>query len=307
MVATSNLSVRTRQRRLTQDYTNGLGFIGTLGLTQAFSEAVLVGSRTQSKQLQAIAQVFSRVQTDAGARTKIHARVAKLAQESTIAAYNARVVRREGPASATHYRVGAGRLAGGKMLDALSSPEFVEAGPDGINFGNIAVLNAKAAQWHRLNFGAAGSRNSAGGAATFEVSFNNLVVAALALDDGPSPGFSLPKGFFVSPEGNRVGFGQNPPGADLFFPKKSGAGSSSYSSRSRSPRGNSARQTAGIEARHFFDAGLQRIATELGAAYLQYYKDLYEDAKRGVGPLASQSGLVHPRALPVMVSRIEAD
>ncbi len=284
--------------------------LASLSLTQGFSAAVNVAGATSSRQLLSLAKIFDRVGTDTGRRTDIHAQIAKLAQTSTIQSYGQLITRQEGPASRLHYRPGAtgsGRLlrfAGGKMLAALGSPDFVQADANGIRYGNIAVLDATARQWHRLAFGAAG--RGTGSHTTFEVRFNSLVVASLGIIEGPSPSFTLPRGNWISPEGVKVPFGANPAGSDQFFLRPSieghvgqGEPGHGYSSRGK-PLGLSARGSAGILAKNFFDAGLFRIAESLGPAYLFYYRQLWDEARAGIGPLAGEA-LVHPRALPFRV------
>ena len=80
----------------------------------------------------------------------------KNAQLSMLAAYRQLVTARESPADRTHYRAGAGRLAGGILLSALSRDDFFEVSGTTLIWGNLDVLNASARQWHRIAAGAGG-------------------------------------------------------------------------------------------------------------------------------------------------------
>lgn len=259
-------------------------------LTRMVVEAVRADARFKTQMLISLAEVFSKAQTDHAARERIHTEIATLAQRSVLQAYGQLVTSREGPASRTHYRVGAGRLAAGVMLRALGRADFVEAASDGVRFANTTMLDQQAAHWHRLAFGARG--RGQGSDVHFEVRWGSLVVGALGYDEGPSPGFRMPAGLWINAEGRAVPAGANPRGADRFFPVRIFGG------------GQRGPQSAGIEGRDFFAPGLRRIATEFPRAYEQYYAQLFQQFKQGRGALTRINVPVGaPRRLPVAVHR----
>lgn len=276
-------------------------FLSVDSLTRSFSAAILADSRFKQQQLISLAEVFRRSRTDVSGRTRVHEHVARLAQRSVIQSYAQLITAQEGPASRTHYRAGRDprrdRLAGGILRRALGRPDFVEAGPDGLRFVNVTMLDEQAAHWHRIAFGAAGA--GGGSSPQFEVSFGNLLVATLGYDEPASPAFALPRGFWLDLSGERVRAGVNPAGSDQFYPQ---SGRSSYSKRRGVPSRLSRRQTRGIVGRDFFAAGLARVAHEFPLGYEQYYQRLYDQyAASGTGPLTINA---HPvgRARPFRFS-----
>lgn len=287
-------SVGSRQRQALAaaagDARNQAVYFAADALTRMVVDAVRADTRFKTQMLISLAEVFKRPQTDFAERERIHREIAKLAQRSVIQSYAQLVTAREGPASRSHYRVGAGRLAGGVMLRALGRPDFVEAAADGIRFANTTMLDQQAKHWHRLAFGAEG--RGQGSDVHFEVRWGSLVVGALGYDETPSPGFRLPAGLWINAEGKAVPAGANPRGADRFFPVMI------FGGRQRGP------QSAGIEGRDFFAPGLRRIATEFPRAYEQYYNRLYQQFQQGRGPLTRINVPVGtPRRLPVTVRR----
>lgn len=167
------------------------------------------------------------------------------AQQSTAAAYSQRRPRRRLPS----YRVGPlqGRYAGGALLRAIKAPDFFRATATGLQFINTSRLDREAKQWKRLNFGAgAGAIRPPG---RYEVSFNGLLVATLGLTPDPRPGFKMPPGFFLGPNGRVQRGGE--PGTGMFYPTGRPLMSPTY----------------GIVGTNFLDAGVRRIARELGPVY----------------------------------------
>jgi len=232
-----------------------------------------------------VGQVFA--EDDASTRQKLFQELGEAAQRSSAASYGQLVTRREGPASATHYRAGEGRLAGGVMVRALNDPAFFNATSLGLEWGNKELLDAAAAQWHRLNFGA-GGRAGGGGDQEFPVHFGSGGGTALGFDDGPSPGFSMPPGVWVGMSGDRVSAGSSGRGTDQFFPQSrpitndSGAKVGSVNIRPKGIMGasNRSRQTGGIEGKHFMEAGLRRIANDLPIVMDTYAQDRFKGLSR---------------------------
>lgn len=228
-----------------------------------------------------------------GYRERMFRRLGELGQQAMVRSYDQLVTRREGPASASHYRRGQGRLAGGILRQALSNGSFFTATADGLNFGDTNFLDAEAAHWHRINFGA-GARG-AGDAVDFPVSFG-ASVGTLGLEEGPSPGFALPPGVWLGPNGHVVRHGAAPRGADQFFPgfawAKAGDGGGYTSAGSRYGLNGTIRRskirsqpaamrpTQGIEAANFMNAGIAKIAQNIPDLYRAYVEDLIEGSIR---------------------------
>ncbi len=240
-----------------------------LELRRGFIESIKAAGTAVDGQLRTMAHAFDS-RNDREEFRAIHQRVGELAQDSVLRSYDQLVTAREGPASRLHYRSGEDRLPN-TLRRALARPNLFEASPDGLRWINVAMLNREAAHWHRINFGA---RSAGGGSnAEFEVTFNNLVVGFLAYNEPASPGFSLPPGFWMDSEGNRVPF-RRAGAADRFFP------ASQRPAGFRGPA-SKARQTAGIEAKNFLDAGLRRIGEEFPLGYEQHYKKIVNKLSTG--------------------------
>jgi hypothetical protein len=222
---------------------------------------------------------------DAATRAKLFQQLGEAAQQTMLRSYDQVVKAREGPASQTHYRAGAGRLAGGVMRQALGNPAFFRATSLGLEWGNREMLDGAAAQWHRLNFGAGG--RGGGGGSEYPVRFGGSSTT-LGFDDAPSPSFSMPEGVWISPEsGGRVAAGQNPSGTDMFYPQRTkithdDGSTSTIKSRPGGAMGGSTgmRATRGIEGKHFMEAGLRRIAQDLPTVLDQYVSDRYRGLSR---------------------------
>lgn len=261
---------------------------GTEALEASLQQLLGQGAAGLAQQVRAFATVLAAGLGDDDLKAA-HQAVGEAAQRSVSRSYGQLVTARQGPSG---YRAGAidnhsRRFAGGALRRALNHPDFFRATSRGIQFVNTRVLDQEAAHWYRLNFGAGGA--GLGTTARFEVRWGSLVVASLGFDAAPSAAFVIPKGVWVSPTGERVNAGANPPGTDTFYPQGE-----------RPPgikgRATKARITAGIEARNFLDAGLRRIANELPLAYDDVYRDWFNQAHRRMpgGPL-TQVNVVAPR------------
>lgn len=249
---------------------NDLMALSVLELRRGFIDAIKAQGAAVDGQLRAMAHAFDS-RNDRAEFQRIHQRVGELAQDSVLRSYAAKVTGREGPASRTHYRGGQNRLPN-TLRKALANPKLFEATPDGLRWVNISMLDHEAAHWHRLNFGAVG--RGQGSSAHFKVTFNNLVLATLGYDEGPSPGVFLPPGFWLGSDGQRVAAGASARGADRFFPggqRPAGIRGLKGQEHGRRQR---IRQTAGIEAKNFLDAGLKRIADEFPKGYEQHYQNI---------------------------------
>ncbi len=256
--------------------------LSILELRRGFIEAIKAQGAAVDGQLRAMAHAFDS-RNDREEFRAIHQRVGALAQDSVLRSYDQLVTAREGPASRTHYRAGQDRLP--KTLRyALARPNFFEATADGLRWVNVAMLNREAVHWGRINFGARGAGE--GSTAEFEVTFNNLVVGFLAYNEPARPGFSIPPGFWMGSEGQRVAAGANARGADRFFPagqRPAGIGGLKGQAHGRRQQW---RQTAGIEAKNFLDAGLLTIGKQFPLGYEQYYKKIVSKFTTGQRQIA---------------------
>lgn len=272
-------------------------FLAVAAFTRAFADTVLRDTRFKQQQLISLAEVFKRGAGSVTRRTQIHRRVAELGADSVRRSYSRIVTPTRRPASVLGYRAGQQRLAGGVLRRALNRPDLIDAGPDGIRFINVTMLDQSARHWHRIAFGAASAGQ--GSTVDFPITFGNLVIGSVGYSEPPSPGFRIPRGVWVSAEGGVVGAGVNPRGSDAFYPASLARGLDVYrNQRARSRRASisASQQTGGFAGRDFFAAGFRRISVELPRAYEQFYRELFEQFERtGGGVLARNQ---YPLGLP---------
>jgi hypothetical protein len=235
---------------------------GALYLTDAVQVGVHDAGTRALQMMKAFAAALDKTtQSSRSQLTDVHYQLAREAQAATLIAYRrARGTgRMAGP-----YRLSQ-RDAGGKMDAAIESEEFIRATYDGIGFANNDVLDRMARQWHRLNYGAGEAAGA--GPRQFTVHWGSAITASFGLTDTPSSGFMLPRGFWRDPSGKFLSRGE----AGWFYPNRKGPGPT---------------PTRGIRAWNFLDAGIESIANNIGPAYEGLYKDWFESAARGVGPLS---------------------
>lgn len=179
------------------------------------------------------------------------------------------------------------RYAGGRLLAALRSPEFVVVQGDSLQYGNTRVLDDQARQWRRLNFGAYGSAGPGPGPAKFDVKWGNMVVASIGLEPDPRPGFSIPAG--TGRRGYWTSGGEFHPASE--GPVAEGGGDGSY-------RWIKKKQTKGIVARNFLDAGVRRIAKEMPDAFREMYVRSWRNAETRVRMQSAGIRTVKPTRPP---------
>lgn len=253
---------------------------GSNTLAQAVSEVVGATVRVTSKQMAELARII-----DQGLMPDrflaAHQEVGVKAQQSVVHSY--RATRSQGGPRGYRAR---DRYSGGRLLGALESPEFFSATSEGLEFINVELLNRRAAQWARLNFGAAPAGE--GSNKQFSVQMSNMVVATLGFDEPARPSFWIPKGYFWSGSAPvRPGAGSK----DEFH--LAGTGPRKGTTRVRGHDGERSfnalmkpRKSQGIEARHFLDVGLRRIAHEIGPAYKEVLDDAWKAGISNVRPAA---------------------
>lgn len=226
-----------------------------------------------------------------GRMTRMHQDIGLEAQQRVISAYSSRVNPRGTPpyrATATgKYK----RYAGGKMLQALSDPQFFSASYNGISFINNAVLDRKAKQWYRLNFGAgAEGRSGQYKPKEYRIRFFDTAVGTISLKGyEPSKPYAIPSGFFVSPQSGKTVRAGGSRG-DIFVPLRS---SSAKTVRRKLPgpvpkrhlyKGGMSRGFGGF---HFFDPGVAYIARAWPAASTALLNEWVSEAvASATGPVA---------------------
>lgn len=265
---------------------------GALTLVEGVAKGVADAGSRITAQVAAFAAALERTTRSSRSQlTNVHDQLAQGMQQATLARY--RLARQSGRMTGP-YRLSS-RDAGGRLERAIADPEFCRGTHDGIGFANEALLDRTARQWHRLNFGAGSAAGP--GPRRFGVTWGGAVIASLGLDDTPSRGFTLPRGVWTAPGGgSRQRAGE---GLGWFYPQ------------SERPRGilgrpNNARPTRGIRAWNFFDAGVQFLAQNLGPAYENLYREWWDSAQRGVGPLSRvvEVRVPPPGRHPISVSRL---
>lgn len=240
-------------------------------LVEAMIAAVAGAGEAAASQLVGFAEALERdIASMRGSMLALHEAVGEKVQASIVGAYSARLATSRNPQG---YRAGASdhsrrRYANGVLLAALESPELVRATYDGIAFPNISLLDARAAQWHRLNFGAGSGHGSVN--RIFSQSFGGLVLTGLGFsDESPSRPFTLPTGYWTAPR---------PGGA--FYPVGE-AGDLGKGHGFKLQKGPVA--TKGIAAWNFLDAGVETLVDLLPEAYSKRIDELVTQADRGRG------------------------
>lgn len=261
-------------------------------IAQSFADAVATANSATAQTLQELGRVIQQGIAPSEFQ-RAHETIGVAAQRAVLNSYAQTVTARKRVAS---YRLGDtgknARYAGGKLKAALGAEGFFEATPEGIKFINVDLLDATARHWARLNAGA----GPAGGGSrrTFDVRWSNLIVASLGLEMTASPPFLIPKGYWWNPgSGQPVKPGET--GTSEFYPLGSGPRSTARKTISARREGvgrsnvqlQGRRVAGGIQARNFLDAGVARIAADLGPAYSRLYDDLYNRKLVSVRPARS--------------------
>jgi hypothetical protein len=214
---------------------------------------------------------------------EIHQRLAALAKAGIVTAYTSSLK------GTPTYRTGAElgdnrRYAGDMLLNAIQDPEFCYGDENGIYIANTKILDAKARQWRRLNYGAGGA--AGGGAEMYTVNWSDLDAFVLAEPGSKRPGFSLPAGRWIG---------------DEFYPASELEGDTGpvsvgqHHSLRGTGRNSTAVQTKGIQGKHWIGAGLKIIAEQLAPEYDALFRKLWDAAdEAGREALAGDTGLTNP-------------
>lgn len=168
---------------------------------------------------------------------KVYEEIGDAAWRSMMSSYGQRVTRRSGPS----YRQGHNRLPG-ELKQALGNKSrFYTVDSNGLSWGNVDALNASAAHWRRITFGAGGA--GSGIHVSRDIAINGVVLGRLILDGAPSAGFAMPPGFWKGSE---------------FYP---------YTHRLAAMRASGRpmewHPTRGIQTHDIFSAAIERMAIEI--------------------------------------------
>lgn len=165
------------------------------------------------------------------------------------------------------YRVGQNRLSGGVLRRALENPQMTQATTSGVALGNLAVLNAEAKHWYRLNFGTQG-KDPLYPTPDIPLTFHGTRLGTITAGHKKADSFLMPLG--VWGEGSGVG---------RFGDVGSGFGFYPTSKRKR-------RKPSDIAGRRFFDAGVVALAETMPIVYEDLVLQFVKLASKGKGPLA---------------------
>lgn len=243
------------------------------------AQAVADAKRVTSRQMLDLARAIERG-IPASDRAALHQQLGEAGQDAVLRSYRATAGR-----SQPGYRVSRDtkwrRYAGGALERALKDPAFFHADASGLDFINMGLLDERARQWARLNFGA--GPQGRGSRSAQPVRLGTLVIATLGLGAPARPAFMMPAGYFLGPGGAPVDPGAGKVPGAAFYPFQTGpfrrgtpGGGRSDGSSGRIPIVS--RRIVGFEGRQFLDAGVDRVAREMGPAYQNLYTALF---KRG--------------------------
>lgn len=149
---------------------------------------------------------------------------------------------------------------------------------DGIAFINTAILDQKARQWARLNFGAGPAQGAERSLATpiappnARIRFGSNQGISLKLHNPPRPNFRVPVGYF-DPEGR------------FFLAKKNNKWKKAPKDAKTVGGGllRGAVSERGIAPRRFLDAGLVALGENFGKEYKVHFQQVAEQVKAKVG------------------------
>lgn len=195
-VSVGTQSIQTLLNRQYEVFIDGarqiIGAAAAINMDQITSQMIASGSSDVSDSMRQFALAAkTRVNRKQGL-ARVHEMVANEARERVLKRYDEQI------RGDNQYRQNAGRLSG-RLRKAISRRDVIRAGRDGIIFGNTAVLDATAAHWRRINFGA-GERGAERPQqpAPLILGGQRLGGQFLRFDTGPSPAFSMPAGLFFN-------------------------------------------------------------------------------------------------------------
>lgn len=228
--------------------------VGTVGEALA----AYANSRT-SQQIQ---RFFEEVQRGVGPARALEAneKLARAMQDSVIRSWG-QAKRKLRPAVYNPKRET--RFSGG-MEKIIHADYLAVATPRGVQFGPVALMDRDAAQWARLNVGAA--PRGEGTHEVFPIRFSNLPVLEFTLDEPARRGYGLPIGNFMGPDGRYQRKGAHG-GDGAFYPV----------------RGPQQFPTQGNVGFHYLDAGIRRFFADFPKVYGELFDELLP-GRRGRRP-----------------------
>lgn len=239
---------------------------------------------------------------------RMHEGVARRGQQAMLQAYDISHPRRYG------YPYNPSRFAGGVLRQALSSPSMARGQYDGIIFGDTVLLDSRAKQWYRLNFGVgtkgasrargAGKRRGPTGIDLFNETVFRMSLKENTISNSGDR-LPMPPGFFIRP-GDTTRFQGETGAASLSFDSPSAAAMDSVPARRQQGKGKDfflpvfssnpsygwlrtqpnffrgRKRTRGIAGSYYLDEGVRVIARELGPAWSNLISVWFDEAAQGI-------------------------
>lgn len=252
----------TQQRMIAEYGRKGIKFVTTIAIQDIVAEAIAQAAITQLSVAKTLGPVVNQeIAASRGLLLQKNTVVAERAQNAIVAKYSSRRTQ-GGPAG---YRRNAPgkyqRDAGGKLLKALSSPEFMTITADGVLLGNKAWLDSQARQWYRLNYGVkprAGRRPG-----VFNMKFFGGVTPVSLAANQPNETMLMPAG----------GFSKDGQFTPVGYARRNGRPYRDANSRPIKIT-TAGGPTKGVSAWNYLDAGLAVLARDLPLAWERHYRDV---------------------------------
>lgn len=222
------------------------------GVAEAMHEAVLRSGDIVSVANREIDRIIQAQLLSPGVRLGIHQDVGMRAQAAVINSYTQSF---RNSSSESGYRSGAKsyyrRYSGGKLKAALADYSFWFASPNALNFINVELLNRRAAQWMRLNFGAGGAGR--GSLPAQQMVIDGMSLGAIGLQEQARPAFTIPNGVFYN---GRVPISYGERGSSFYV---GGTGPGGRKTRKKERiQGRGGKRRVVERTRHFDDTGVDR-------------------------------------------------
>lgn len=158
-------------------------------------------NRTQAGTLRGMTGYISEfarlINTQASDDTDIKQANERLAKAAGVAALQ-QYDQRRAESDVGQYRVGKGRVSGGRLRRAIASSDFVYSDANGFAIGDIGKLNKEAIHWARINWSAGpqGAHRP-----TISIKFDNRAIATLHSERAAAPLWSIPAGAYFNGAG----------------------------------------------------------------------------------------------------------
>lgn len=232
------------------------------------------------QRLENVVQTYADQATNGSALKKVNQALADEMRIAMVKGYKNNVLLER---IAPSYRKGdPKRFAGGALLHALEDRSQAVGTANGIGFVNGRLLDRAAAQWYRLNSGAAPGQGYSGQEhqqINARVRFGSNQGFSVKFGDGPGTGFNVPQSGFGHFDSGKFFIG---------FPGKRSQATGRFQNPS-DIRIVRSRPSSGIRARRFIDQGLVALAENFGPFYETHFektleKVVSENRVTNVGP-----------------------